>query len=111
MAVQGLRYRTVHSQAPTLTPIQFFGNCQPSSFAALPQWTSPRVRGFGDPTFGPGLQWAPKKIGNRVFVRRFVLTGTYSDRRPVNIGNHFDVVAPIYPSRGRSSHYIRNDEV
>ena len=62
---------------------------------------SSRVRGFGDLTFGPGLQWAPKKIGNGVFVHRFVFdvtvpTGTYSDRRPVNIGNHFVVVNPYY---------------
>jgi len=63
--------------------------------------TSSRVRGFGDLSFGPGLQWAPKKIGNGVFVHRFVFdvtvpTGTYSDRRPVNIGNHFVVVNPYY---------------
>jgi hypothetical protein len=46
------------------------------------------------------LQWLPRKIGNGVFVRRFVFdvsvpTGTYSDRRPVNIGNHFVFVALI----------------
>jgi hypothetical protein len=63
--------------------------------------TSSRVRGFGDTTLGPGLQWAPKKIGNGVFVHRFVFdvtvpTGTYSDRRPVNIGNHFVFVEPTY---------------
>jgi hypothetical protein len=67
----------------------------------LANGTSSRVRGFGDLTFGPGLQWAPKKIGNGVFVHRFafdatVPTGTYSDRRPVNIGNHFVVVNPYY---------------
>jgi hypothetical protein len=67
----------------------------------LANGTSSRVRGFGDLTFGPGLQWAPKKIGNGVFVHRFVFdvtvpTGTYSDRRPVNIGNHFVVVDPYY---------------
>lgn len=67
----------------------------------LANGTSSRVRGFGDLTFGPGLQWAPKKIGNGVFVYRFVFdvtvpTGTYSDRRPVNIGNHFVVVNPYY---------------
>jgi hypothetical protein len=67
----------------------------------LANGTSSRVRGFGDLTFGPGLQWAPKKIGNGVFVHRFVFdvtvpTGTYSDRRPVNIGNHFVVVNPYY---------------
>ena len=63
--------------------------------------TSSRVRGFGDLTLGAGLQWAPKNIGNGVFVHRFVFdvtvpTGTYSDRRPVNIGNHFVVVDPYY---------------
>ena len=52
--------------------------------------TSSRVCGFGDSSFGPGLQWAPKKIRNGVFVRRFgfdvsVPTGTYGDGRPVNI--------------------------
>jgi anthranilate 1,2-dioxygenase (deaminating, decarboxylating) large subunit len=67
----------------------------------LANGTSSRVRGFGDLTFGPGLQWAPKKIGNGVFVHRFafdltVPTGTYSDRRPVNIGDHFVVVNPYY---------------
>jgi hypothetical protein len=67
----------------------------------LANGTSSRVRGFGDLTFGPGFQWAPKKIGNGVFVQRFVFdvtvpTGTYSDRRPVNIGNHFVVVNPYY---------------
>jgi hypothetical protein len=67
----------------------------------LANGTSSRVRGFGDLTFGPGLQWAPKKIGNGVYVHRFALdvtipTGTYSDRRPVNIGNHFVVVNPYY---------------
>ena len=63
--------------------------------------TSSRVRGFGDLTFGPGLQWAPKKVGSAVFVHRVVIdvnapTGTYSDRRPINIGNHFVVVNPYY---------------
>ena len=67
----------------------------------LANGTSSRVRGFGDLTFGPGLQWAPKKIGNGVFVHRFVFdvtvpTGTYSDRRPVNVGNHFVVLDPYY---------------
>jgi hypothetical protein len=60
-----------------------------------------RVRGFGDLTVGPGLQWAPKKIGNGVFVQRVmadvgVPTGKYSDARPVNLGNHFVVVNPYY---------------
>jgi hypothetical protein len=67
----------------------------------LANGTSSRVRGFGDLTFGPGLQWAPKKIGNGVFVHRFVFdvsvpTGTYSNRRPANIGNHFVIVNPYY---------------
>lgn len=56
--------------------------------------TSPKVTGVGDMSVGPALQWVPKKIRNGVFVRRFVPivtlpTGTYSDLRPVNIGNHF----------------------
>jgi hypothetical protein len=63
--------------------------------------TSLRVRGFGDLTLGFGLQWAPKKIGKGTFVQRSVFdvavpTGTYSDRLPVNIGNHFVVVNPYY---------------
>jgi hypothetical protein len=67
----------------------------------LANGSSSRVRGFGDLTFGPGLQWAPKKIGNGVFVGRFafdvsVPTGTYSDSRSVNIGNHVVVVNPYY---------------
>lgn len=41
------------------------------------------------------------KIGSGVFVHRFVFDvtvpiGTYSDRRPVNIGNHFVVLDPYY---------------
>jgi hypothetical protein len=67
----------------------------------LANGNSSRVRGFGDLTLGPGLQWAPKKFRNGVIVHRFVFdvtvpTGTYSDRRPVNIGNHFVVVNPYY---------------
>lgn len=63
--------------------------------------SSSRVRGFGDTTFGPGVQWAPKKIGNGIFVHRFVLdvtvpTGTYSNKRAVNIGNHFVSLDPYY---------------
>jgi len=62
---------------------------------------SSTVRGLGDLTIGAGLQWAPKKIGNGVFVHRFVLdvgvpNGSYSDRQPINIGNHFVVVDPYY---------------
>jgi len=67
----------------------------------LANGTSSRVRGLADLTIGTGLQWAPKKVGNSVFVHRFVFdvtmpTGTYSDRRPVNIGNHFVVANPYY---------------
>ena len=67
----------------------------------LANGASSRVRGLGDLTFGPGLQWAPRKVGNGVFVQRFVFdvtvpTGTYSDRRAVNISNHFVVVNPYY---------------
>lgn len=63
--------------------------------------TSSSISGFGDMTLGPGLQWAPRKIGNGVFVHRFVFdvsvpTGTYSDRRPVNVGNHFVFIDPYY---------------
>jgi hypothetical protein len=59
-------------------------------------------RGFADPILGPiALQWAPKKIGNGVFVHRaeFALTiptGKYSDQRPVNLGNHFVLINPLY---------------
>lgn len=63
--------------------------------------TSSRVRGLADLTVGTGLQWARKKIGEGVFVHRVILdiglpTGKYSDRRPINIGNHFVVVNPYY---------------
>ena len=37
-----------------------------------PDGTSFRVRGFAYTTLGPGLQWAPKKLGGGVFVHRFV---------------------------------------
>ena len=67
----------------------------------LANGTSSRVRGLADVTVGAGLQWAPKKIGEGVFVHRVVLdvdlpTGKYSDTQPVNIGNHFVVVNPYY---------------
>jgi hypothetical protein len=67
----------------------------------LANGTSSRVRGFADLEVGTGLQWAPRKIGEGVLAHRAVLdvglpTGTYSDRRPVNIGNHFVVVNPYY---------------
>jgi hypothetical protein len=67
----------------------------------LANGTSSRVRGLADLTIGAGLQWAPKKIGNGVFVHRAILdvdlpTGKYSDRRPVNIGNHFVAINPYY---------------
>ncbi len=60
-----------------------------------------RVRGFADLTVGAGLQWAPKKIGNGVFVQRAMVDvgvpiGKYSDSRPVNLSNHFVVVDPYY---------------
>ena len=63
--------------------------------------TESRVRGFADLNVGAGLQWAPKKIGNGVFVYRAMIdvgvpTGKYSDSRPVNVGNHFVVVDPYY---------------
>lgn len=62
---------------------------------------SSNVRGFGDMTLGPGLQWAPKKVGSGVFAHRFIFdvivpTGTYSDRRPINVGDHFVSVDPHY---------------
>ena len=67
----------------------------------LANGTSSRVRGLADVTVGTGLQWAPRKIGEGVFVQRAIFdinlpTGMYSDRRPVNIGNHFVVVNPYY---------------
>lgn len=67
----------------------------------LANGTSSRVRGLADLIVGAGLQWAPKKIGNGVFVHRFVFdvtlpTGKYSDRQPTNIGNHFVVINPYY---------------
>jgi hypothetical protein len=67
----------------------------------LANGTSSRIRGFGDTTVGPGLQWAPRKVGRGVFVHRLVLdvtlpTGTYSDTRPVNIGNHLVAINPYY---------------
>jgi hypothetical protein len=67
----------------------------------LANGTSSRVRGLADLTVGTGLQWAPKKIGKGVLVHRVVFdvglpTGKYSDRRPVNIGNHLVVVNPYY---------------
>jgi hypothetical protein len=63
--------------------------------------TKSRVRGFADLTVGAGLQWAPKKTGNGVFVQRAMIdvgvpTGRYGDTHPVNIGNHFVVVDPYY---------------
>jgi len=67
----------------------------------LANGTESRVRGFADLTVGAGLQWAPKKIGNGVFVNRAMIdvgvpTGKYSASRPVNLGNHFVVVDPYY---------------
>jgi hypothetical protein len=71
------------------------------SDAQLANGTESRVRGFADLTVGAGLQWAPKKIGNGVFVSRAMIdigvpTGKYSVSRPVNLGNHFVVVDPYY---------------
>ena len=63
--------------------------------------TSSRVRGFGDMLIGPGIQWTPKEIGQGILAHRFVFivslpTGTYSNKRAVNIGNHFVFVNPYY---------------
>jgi hypothetical protein len=57
------------------------------------------LRGFGDITLGPGLQWAPKKVGSGVFVNRVLLdiivpTGTYSDRRPDKCWRPFRLPGP-----------------
>jgi hypothetical protein len=62
---------------------------------------SSRLRGFADLILGAGLQWQPKKVGKGVFAHRFILdidvpTGTYSDKRAVNIGNHIVSVNPFY---------------
>jgi len=67
----------------------------------LDSGTHSRIRGVGDLTLGFGLQWAPKKIGNGVFVHRAMIdvgvpTGKYNDSRAVNPGNHFVVVDPYY---------------
>jgi len=67
----------------------------------LANGTESRVRGFADLTVGAGLQWAPKKIGNGVFVNRAMIdvgvpTGKYAASRPVNLGNQFVVVDPYY---------------
>jgi hypothetical protein len=67
----------------------------------LANGSSSRVRGLADLIVGTGLQWAPRKIGKGVFVHRFVFDvtvpiGTYNDKRPVNIGNHFVVINPYY---------------
>jgi hypothetical protein len=63
--------------------------------------TTLRASGLADLEIGPGIQWVPKKIGSGVFVHRFILdfsepTGSYSDKRPVNIGNHSVVINPYY---------------
>ena len=67
----------------------------------LANGSSSRLRGFADLVVGAGLQWAPKKIGKGAFVQRAIFdvslpTGKYSDRRPVNIGNHFVYLDPYY---------------
>jgi hypothetical protein len=66
-----------------------------------PDGASSRVRGVGDLTIGAGLQWAPKRFRNGVFGQRVLLdvtipTGSYSDKQPINTGNHFVVVDPYY---------------
>jgi len=63
--------------------------------------TDSRVRGLGDLTVGSGLQWAPRKIGTGLFAQRAMVdvgapTGTYSQPRPANIGNHFVSLTPNY---------------
>jgi len=67
----------------------------------LASGTDSRVLGFGDLTVGPGLQWAPRKVGTGIFAQRAMIdvgvpTGKYSDNRPVNIGNHFVSLTPTY---------------
>ena len=67
----------------------------------LANGTSSRVRGLADMTVGGGLQWPTKMFGAGVIVHRLILdvdlpTGKYSDRAPVNIGNHFVAVNPYY---------------
>lgn len=67
----------------------------------LADGSSSRVRGFGDLTVGAGLQRAPKKMRGGVFAHRFIFdvtvpTGSYSDKRPLNVGNHFVVLDPYY---------------
>ena len=67
----------------------------------LPNGPESRVRGFADLIVGSGLQWAPRNVGNAVFVQRLMFdvgvpTGTYSDKRAVNIGNHLVMVDPYY---------------
>lgn len=68
----------------------------------LANGTNTTVRGVADPIVGPfALQWAPKRIGQGVFVQRAILDlsvplGNYSDHRPVNIGNNFVTINPYY---------------
>lgn len=67
----------------------------------LANGTFSRVRGLADVTVGGGLQWPTKKIGQGVIAHRVVFdvnlpTGKYTDRAPVNIGNHFVVINPYY---------------
>jgi hypothetical protein len=62
---------------------------------------STRVVGFGDFIVAAGLQWTPRKLGQGILAHRLVFaaslpTGTYSDRRAVNIGNHFVFLDPYY---------------
>jgi hypothetical protein len=67
----------------------------------LPDGASSRVRAVADLTFGGGLQWAPKRVGQGVLAQRVVFdvtvpTGSYSDRQSINIGNHFIALDPRY---------------
>ena len=67
----------------------------------LPDGASSRVRGVGDLTIGGGLGWTPRRVGNGVLGQLLVVdvtvpTGSYSDKQPINIGNHFVVVDPYY---------------
>jgi hypothetical protein len=60
----------------------------------LANGTSTRVRGLGDLIFGPGVPWRPRKLGHGTFADRFVFA--VSDRRAVNVGNHFVFVDLYY---------------
>lgn len=60
-----------------------------------------RIREFADTTIGAGVQWVPERVGGGLFVHRVIFdlglpTGNYSDKRPVNTGNHYFVFDPYY---------------